>query len=138
MFLTILEVGGKITRFWRELTTWTRHVKLPWEKQSRPNSTPVILRVSRWYLLTVIVNQSCRGNSRFLDSEIYRWLSKEYVVQTSFLTDQNLWFQQIFLSKTKKYVYLLIQTTSNSKSPITETKIKYKFYRKTPNKRILN
>ena len=30
MFLTILEDGGKITRFWGELTTQTHHVKLPW------------------------------------------------------------------------------------------------------------
>ena len=48
MFLTILEDGGKITRFWGELTTRTHHVKLSWEKQSSPNSTPVIFRVSLW------------------------------------------------------------------------------------------
>ena len=29
MFLTILEDGGKITRFWGELTARTHHVKLP-------------------------------------------------------------------------------------------------------------
>ena len=83
MFLTILEDGGKTTRFWSELTTRTHHVKLPWEKQSSLNSIPAIFRVCHWDLLMAIVNQTFRGNWSFLDSKIYRWLSKEYVVQTS-------------------------------------------------------
>ena len=43
MFLTILEDGGKISRFWGELTMRTHHVKLLWEKQSSLNSIPAIL-----------------------------------------------------------------------------------------------
>ena len=137
MCLAIFEDGGKITWFWGEVTTWTHHIKLPWEKQSSPISIPVIFRVCHWDLLMVIVDQPFRVNWSFLDSKIYRWLSKEYVVQSSFLIEKNLWFQQIFLSKTKIYSQLLIQTTSNSKSPITKTKIKY-ITEKLRTKRILN
>ena len=86
MFFTILEDDGTITRFWGELTTRTHHVKLLWEKQSSLNSPPAIFRVLHWDLLMVKVNQTFRENWSFLDSKIYRWLSKEYVAQTSFLT----------------------------------------------------
>ena len=51
MFLTVLEDGAKLTRFWGELAERTHHVKLPWEKQSSPNSAPVIFRVCHWDLL---------------------------------------------------------------------------------------
>ena len=120
MCLTILEDGGIITRFWGERTTQTHHIKLPWEKQSSPISTPVIFRVCHWDLLMVIVNQSLRVNWSFLDSKIYRWLSKEYMVQTSFLTEKNLWFQQIFPSKSKKILVAVNTNNSQFKKPINE------------------
>ena len=72
MFLTILEDGSKITRFWGKLTSRTHHVKLPWEKQSSLKSTPVIFRVFYWDLLMFIVNQTFRGNWSF-------WIQK-YIV----------------------------------------------------------
>ena len=85
MFLTILEDGGKITRFWCELQ---REHTLTTRVRNSLVSTSAIFRVYHRDLLMVIVNQSFRGNWSFLDSKIYRLLSKEYIVQTLFLTEQ--------------------------------------------------
>ena len=127
MFLNILEDGSKITRFWSELTMRTHHVKLPWEKQSSLNSTPAIFRFFYWDLLMVIMNQSFRetwsswiqkyivdrnmwysGGKGYLGechlvSSTFAKISFCVSEQTSFLTEQNLWFQRLFLPNTRKY-----------------------------------
>ena len=108
MFLTISEDGGKISRFWGEITMRTHHVKLPWEKQSSTTSTPVIFRVCHRDLLMVIVNQSFRVN----------WI-QIYIVGISWYK-QNVWFQQIFISKTKKILVAVNTNNFKCKKPNNE------------------
>ena len=68
----------------------------------------------------VIMNQSFRGNRSILESKINRLLPKEYLVQISFLTEKNLWFQQIFLSKTKKIIVDVNTNNFKFKKPNNE------------------
>ena len=133
MFLTILEDGGKITRFWGELSTRTHHVKLPWENQFSLNSTPVFFRVFHWDIL--------RSSWIKLPGETgVSWIQK-YIVGNQ----RNTWFKHrsspskiygfndYFYLKQK--IRVAVNTNINFKFEMSHNENQVEInYRKTPNK----
>ena len=80
----------------------------------------------------VSVNLTFKGNWSFLDSKIYRWLSKEYVVQTS---SKIYGLNDYFCLKAKNMRNVAVNTNKNFQFKIYNNENQVEInYRNTPNK----